>query len=405
MVIENIEMGDMSRGSRRRIASAVGVVLALALAISASFGASLATSPAAALSPALARFGPGPLGRLKAQRVDLKKGASPQLALLARQALAVAPLSFEPFFAAALPGSHGITDFGGPRAAALLREAIRRDPRSTDARALLLQNALAGGRLDEAIDQLAVLNQLGDALGARLMDGLAANLNTASQAREVVAALKRHPELYRGFLGGMRKVTRDSGFVHTVVAAVPPATLMNPEVRALAIDQLISVNDFVGARQIASGRATATGQLLDSSDFASTAIPPPFGWSLAANEKGAAEYDSGALSVVYYGREAGQLAAKLLTLAPGKYQLSIDYISQSGTPGAIGLTVTCTESLFAAANVPLTGRIGIRQTQRVAIAVPAGGCGGQWLKLVGLPTEERVDEEMRIFSLKVLQAS
>lgn len=396
---------DEEEPSRSRWPIALAVAISLVLAVAVSFVASLAASPAATLSPALAKFGPGPLGLLKGQSVDLRTGASPRLLTLAANALPVAPLSSEPFFAAALPGFHGTTDFGGLREAALLRETLRRDPRSPDARTFLLQNALARGDLREAFDQIAVLAQLNDPVFGKLMNGLAASVTTEAQARDVVAALKPHPELFLGFMQSLGRMPRDAAFVHALVDGLPPASLADRETRRLAIDELVSVNDFTAARRLAASGGGAPSALLNGPNFADTSVAPPFGWDLAVNTTGAAERNGGGLSVAYYGREPGQLVAQLLTLPPGAYVVSIDYVSDGGTPGAIGVTLTCAESRTVFAAVPLAARIGSRQNLKVPVTVPAQGCEAQWLRLSGLPTEDREDQAMRVFSINVARGS
>ncbi len=371
-----------------RRAAALGIAGALAGAVLIAGLARRAETPAAAGSALLSRLGPGALGELRALQLT-PEGQPPRgIERYGRAALASAPLAYEPFFAVAAAGFRG-KGFGSRTDAALLEEALRRNPRSREARLLLMRHAVGTGDLKRAIDQLAVLNRLNTTMVAQLMLALGKAIRTERQVDEAVAALKPHPELYRPFMTGFSGAQKPAGLVVRLVPQLPPAALADPEVRQLAIQQMVAAEAFAEARRLWDA-GSGGGGLVHSPDFADVKAPPPFNWQLFANSTGAAERQpAGGVAADYYGRSPGPLVAQLLTLAPGSYSATLRYRTDSGVPGALGLELRCTGGDIVLAQRPLDAKAGVEATVRLDFAVPPAGCKGQTLSVVGRIQEAR----------------
>jgi hypothetical protein len=386
--------------SRQRV---VAIVLGLALAgatLLANF-ALLAESPRGGAVGLERWIGAGQLGKLRAQQIDSAGRPPANIAAVARRALPVAPLAFEPFFGVAAAGFRTPGSFGSETDAKLLREALRRNPRSREARALLLRHALGAGRLDDAIEQLAVLNRLNPGEIAQLMTALGQSIVSDRQIVEVVDALKPYPDLYRPFLRGFVQARKPAAQAVTLVTRLPQAAYADPEVRVTAIGLLVEAQAYGQARAIWGG-GTRTGELVHSPDFADRKALPPFNWAFTANETGASERGkAGGVDIVYYGRESGSLLSQLVTLAPGSYTATVEYRTVAGTPGAIGLEVRCGGSPVPLTMRPLDAKAGVGGEISLGFTVPPQGCGGQTLALIGRPLELRSSQEIAVRRIDV----
>lgn len=372
-----------------RLAAALGLAGGLAAAAILAALAGRAEKPAAAGSRLLAVLGPSALGELRALQLS-PEGQPPRgIDRYGRAALPSAPLAYEPFFAVAAAGFRGKDAFGSKADAALLEEALRRNPRSREARLLLMRHAVGTGDLKRAIDQLAVLNRLTSPMVAQLMLALGKAIRSEGQIDEAVAALKPHPELYRPFMTGFAGAGKPAALVVRLVPQLPPAALADPEVRRLAIQQMVAAEAFAEARRLWDTGSSGRG-LVHSPDFADTKAPPPFNWQLSANSTGAAERQpAGGVAVDYYGRAPGPLVTQLLTLPPGRYSATLRYRTDSGVPGALGLEFRCTGGGGALAQRPLDGKTGVDAAARIDFTIPPTGCKGQTLSVVGRVQEAR----------------
>lgn len=382
---------------------ALGLAAGLAAVAGLSFLAQFAATPSGAVLGFSKVLPSGELGALRVMQLDPSDRIPAGIVAQARRALAVAPLSSEPFAGAGSAGFGKPDSFGSNADAALLREALRRNPRSREARALLLRYALGTDQLGPAIDQLAVLNRLNPGAIDKLMGAFGQTLASEQQVIAAVDALKPHPELYRPFLGGFVRANKAAPLAIALVTRLPASSFNDPEVHQVSIQLMVKAQAFGAARALWGGRPgkQPTG-LVFSPDFTDRRAQPPFNWQLTTDESGAAEYGkSGGLSVIYYGRQSGALVRQLLTLAPGTYTARVKYRTLSGLPGAIGLELRCAGSPEAVALRPLDGKVDSVAEATLSFAVPAQGCGGQMLALVGRPIEERRQQELVVQRLDV----
>jgi len=352
----------------------------------------------------LGAIGPGKLGELKSLKLDSEGKAPASIDAVARRALPGSPLAFEPFFGVAAASFRDKTSVGGARDAALLQEALRRNPRSREARLLLLRHALGTGKLSEAIDQIAVLNRLTPGAANQLMAGLGGAIRSQRQVDEAVDALKPHPELYRPFLRGFKLARQAPELAIRLVSRLPEPALADPVVRKMAIEEMVEAKAFAEARALWGKGLGKPGQLVHSPDFSDSKAPPPFNWTLAESESGVAERDrGGGLLVDYYGRSPGLLASQLLTLAPGSYTARLEYSTEAGNPSAPGVQVRCAGSPAPRALLPLDAMVGASRTASLAFTVPAEGCKGQVLGLAGRVQERRDPQTLLVRRLDAVR--
>jgi hypothetical protein len=378
-----------------RRARAIGAAVGLSAASLLAWFGAVAQTPVAAASPVLASVCPGSLGALRGARLDTRQRPPAGIEATARRALRCAPLAYEPFTAAAARGFANNAS-GATRDAALLREAIRRNPRARSARLLLLRHAIAGGRLTEAIGQLAALDRLRNPTALQIVNSLGKAIKTEAQVSEAVSAMRQSPALFRPFLQGFTATAKPAPVVVALTTALPKSILADRDNSRLIINQLVGAGQLSLARDIwANGLGRPQAGLLHSPDFSDSTSLPPFNWELAENTTGAAERRSGGgLSVSYYGRVPGPLVTQLLALEPGSYRATLSYRTEAGVPGAIGLGVRCGVQGALLREERLAARAGQRAVLRLDFSVPAQGCPGQLLSLHGRPTEERDPQDV-----------
>lgn len=382
---------------------AIAVCLLLSGAALAAQLGRIAETRVAAKVPFAVAIGPGKLGQLRGLEFDSKGRAPANMAEVSRTALAGAPLAYEPFFGAAIGGFQGGNQAGTARDAVLLNEALRRNPRSREARILLMRHAAGSGDLRAAIDHMAVLNRLSGVAIAQLMDALGKAISNDNQVDEAVAALKPHPELYRPFLSGFRSAKKPGSLAVRLVQQLPDHAIADPQARADAIALMIAARAFGQARRLwAGGKMPGPNDLIYSPDFALTIPPPPFNWELAENSTGVAErIPGGGISTRYYGRAPGPVARQLVTLAPGGYKASIDYRTIGGTPGVMALQIRCAGSDLPLGEIKLEGVNGSDKVSSFGFTVPAEDCAGQMLALVGRAGPTRDPQELTVRSISL----
>jgi hypothetical protein len=394
---------DAKGGNRRRFGAIAAALGCAGLALLANAGNTAAKASQFRL-PLLGAIGPGKLGELKSLKLDSEGKAPASIDAVARRALPGSPLAFEPFFGVAAAAFREKTAVGSARDAALLQEALRRNPRSREARLLLLRHALGTGKLGEAIDQIAVLNRLTPGAADQLMAGLGGAIRSPRQVDEAVDALKPHPELYRPFLRGFKLARQAPELAIRLVSRLPEPALADPVVRKMAIEEMVEAKAFAEARALWGKGLGKPGQLVHSPDFSDSKAPPPFNWTLAESESGVAERDrGGGLLVDYYGRSPGLLASQLLTLAPGSYTARLEYSTEAGNPSATVLQVSCAGSPAPLALLPLDAMVGASRTASLAFTVPAEGCKGQVLGLAGRVQERRDPQTLLVRRLDAVR--
>ncbi len=392
-----------ANSGNRPLAILAGAAL-LALALFAHLGR-LAESPAAARVPGLSMIGAGKVGQLRGLILDENSLPPVGSERIAREALAGAPLAYEPFFVAAAAGFRNVRSNGSAADAALLTEALRRNPRAREAHFLMLRHAVGAGNLTQAIEELAVMNRLTGGIADKLMPAVGMAVRNVRQANDVAAALGPHPELLESFFRGFADSPKGPDVSIALVTRLPRTALADPAVRDAAIAELVHAQAFVQARELWGAGIGGSSGLVHSADFADSKASPPFNWALQENTSGVAERaKGGGVSVDYYGRVPGALVSQLLTLQPGLYKARIEYRTESGSPGALGLQLQCVGAEAMIFDQPLSAKPGLLQVLNVTFPVPVSGCKGQYLSVAGRVQESRDPQAVWLRRLDVAPA-
>ena len=350
-----------------------------------------AETAAAGASGRYGNYGPGYLG---VTRFELAKIGMDRVNIddeVARRALAGVPLSSEPFTALAANSLMAEPRGESGREAALLTEALRRDPRSRAARILLLRQMAATGDLDGAFNQLAVFNRLNPSLVETIMEAITVRIGTPRQVDDALNAIEGHDELYQPFVNRMTGKRKPREVILRLAEGLPADVIARPSIRSTVVHQLVDAGEFSVARNLwQRGNKGGASGLVHSPDFADTAAQPPFNWQLIVGPTGAAERQrSGGISVMYYDRNPGPLVTQLLTLAPGPYLASADYEVIAGQADNVRLRLTCQGSGAIVAEGALVATKPGANRLNLNLAVPGVGCSGQVLSVVGVASEER----------------
>ncbi|HQV02566.1 MULTISPECIES: hypothetical protein [unclassified Novosphingobium] len=384
--------------------SSLGLFAGLSLAVLFSGIARVAETPAAGASGRLDRIAPGSLGEVRFQLAKIGMDRVDVDPATAQIALRGVPLASDPLAALAARGLADDPRGSSGKEAALLAEALRRDPRSRPARILLLRQMAANGNLKGAFDQLAVFSRLNPGLVEAIMEAITARVGTVRQVDDALSAIAGHDGLYLPFVNRMVGKRKPPEVVLHMAQKLPAAVIAKPEIRRSVVRQLVDAGLFSDARRLwQQGLPNAGVRLVHSPDFADRAAPPPFNWQLYVGPTGAAERArNGGLSIAYYDRNPGLLATQLLTLVPGSYQAMADYEVISGTPDNVRLRIVCQ------GNGTVLGEAGLVQRKpglnRLSLnfSVPGNGCNGQMLAVAGVATEERGEKHLLVKRIDVV---
>jgi hypothetical protein len=338
----------------------------------------------------------------------LKQGAvTPPLAERAIGSLQDAPLAEEPFFLAALAAL-----VRGDEAAAepLLIEAKKRNPRARATRILLLDRYLRAGRVEQAAAEISGVSRLMPATRRVLVPQLARFASDPKTSGALADILRSDPELMSGLLE------------HLASSGAQPETVLrlagneagsapdgqSPAWQQKLLSSLVKKGDVAGAQRLWSRFAgvPVNGAQIYDGQFQRRPGPPPFNWQFSSSAAGVAEpTKSRSLQVEYYGRTDAELASQLLTLPPGRHQLRFKAVGDSPERGSsVSWRLVCHPSNVEIASVPIDKLSYAPRTIGAAFVVPASGCSGQWLRLVGTPAEFPTAHSITISDLQIARA-
>jgi hypothetical protein len=222
-------------------------------------------------------------------------------------------------------------------------------------------------------------------------------------------SLDLDPNLHGLLLHHLASNGADANLVLQMAGARPPAVAEgSPDWRTALVDSLIRKGEFQRARQqwarFSGVSSTGVPEGVYDGDFQGLPGLPPFNWSFASSELGAAERDrKGALQVEYYGRTRGDLAWQLLMLPPGRYRMSFHAEGDLASPQhRLIWRMQCQKNDLAIMEFPLTNISYAGRRLAGDFTVPPA-CNAQWLKLVGEPTEFPKIENVLIRNLLIQQ--
>lgn len=292
-------------------------------------------------------------------------------------ALSGSPLEEEPFvFAAANLASGG--DIA--QAERLLRVALRRNPRSREARILLLDLLARRGNTQEAVAQIEVLSRLLPEQRAQLRNTLVLLASIPSTRRETLEAITVNANKIDVLRGLAHSGASASMLLESLdaVGEIDPGEDQEGFVNAL-VNPLVRAGDWQGALRLwthFNPAAFAGGDLLLDPNFEGT-FGPPFGWALRRDNQGYARFGEDGLVGEFYGRRRAEFARQVLLLEPGDYRLRVR--SQDVGTGLL-MEVECPGSGELASE-----RLEERN-EEMAFSVTQA-CPAQILKLMGRPSD------------------
>lgn len=386
----------------QRLAAATMLFLAMAGASLLAGIGRVAQTTAAGAQGGLGAMAPGALGIV---RFDLAQIGNRKVKVddtLARRALAGMPFASDPLTALAANGL-ARDPKGTPQEAAMLQEALRRDPRSRTARILLLRQMAATGNLPGAFNQLAVFTRLNPGLVMTIMEAITTRISTPQQVDEALAAIDGHAILYRPFVMRMTGKRKNPDVVLRLAERLPANAMADPQVRASMVSQLVQAGEYAIARNLwQKGNPAGASGSIHSPDFTDTKAPPPFNWKLTVDSTGAAErLPAGGLSIAYYDRNPGPLAEQLLTLAPGYYRVSADFERTGGTADNVRLRIACHGSGTLLGEAAFTAERPGRNRISLGFSVPPSNCRGQVLAITGVASEARGETQLQIVRVEL----
>lgn len=346
-------------------------------------------------------IGPARTAELRFAQLVARGAVSPSLAADARAVGGRDLLAYEPYLLAAAGAFPTERSAGTSRAADLLREALRRNPRSAQARALLLRRALLTGDVREAIGQIAMLDRLNRDYAIALLGGLGRGLTTKAQIDEANRELSLNPALYREVVRGFTAVAKPAPLVAQLAGGLQGPALRDIAVTGPLVDRLVELGDIDAGHALwrRAGGDRAGPALLSDPAFAVSDGHPPFAWKYAQTDSGVAERQrqGGGVFIDYYGRDAGSLLRQLVTLAPGTYRLTIVYEPLGRTPGTLAARVSCASRTDALAQVSLQGGSAAGRRKLAFDFVVPNGCRGQWVEFAGLPDMQRRGQQAIVY--------
>ena len=383
--------------------TAVGSALALCVMVLTANMVRIGESPVSAR--VASGWGPAALGKVRRQLIGLQLGQKEIDEGAARRALVYAPLASEPFALLAAKGLAQDPRGHGGQESALLTEALRRDPRSRTARILSLRNRAATGDLRGAFGQLDVLFRLSPGLVNQAMDTIARLIDSPQRMDLALSALSGHPNLYEPFISSLVGKNRSRDVIVRMAQGLPTDVLAKPAARASLVGQLVDVREFALARSIwQRGNPPGSNGLVFSPDFSDHRTAPPFNWQMLVSTAGSAAFGKNrGLSVVYYDRSPGRLALQIVTLPPGRYRLAVEFQLISGTADNVRLQIACYGASGPLADLALySSKPGFFKTSAL-FDVPALGCNGQDLAIVGVATARRSETEVEVRRVDIMR--
>ena len=386
----------------KRLLASLALVLALILAADVlSLGLSrglvgFAPNLAAQLRP----FSTEPVDAIARQRLAAGDAAS-------AHALATASLSREPMDANTL-GILGLAQAAGSQPQAALRTmrlAGALSWRDEATQTWLLRNSITTGQVDDAVLRAdSLLRRTRDSGSSPVSAMLIAAAELVPQFQSALAArLALSPNWRARFLIQLGQAPGAAAAARSVLGDLRtgPTPPTAQEAAALVASE-VQRHQFAQARldwlALAPHRGGLPNAAITDGQFAGVSDGTDFTWVLesgvgatldrvAATDLGRGQQ---ALSVLYDGYSTTDMASQLLTLPPGPHTLTWRERIDEGDGRFLAWTIACGAGGATLAQV--TGQapqLGVWRTRQLSFTVPATGCEGQWLRLVGVPGDQR----------------
>ncbi len=311
------------------------------------------------------------------------------------QASRVAPLSPEPFLVRGLALQQAGDEAG---AGVAFLAAAQREPRSLPAHFFLADHYTRSGRVPLALAELGRLIRLVPGSAQQLAPRVAAYVQSERDVAQVRGLIGHNPQLRDDVLLALASNAANAD----LIASIAPSSAQGDWVPVL-LQSLVQAGDYQGAYRVWQASASARGTPVEPGRVADrafrSALPPPFGWTLASGGAGLAEPASGGgLHVIYYGRDPFVAASQLLLLPAGRYVLQFEARATSGSINSVKWQLRCARGNQVVATAPAGPG-----AARASLAVPAG-CPAQWLELVASPADVPDTTDFTIADLDLRRA-
>lgn len=313
------------------------------------------------------------------------------------------PIADEPFL---FFGLRAVTAGNLDGAEQLLAEARDRNPRNKLARLALLSLYLRTNRVPQAGAELSAFSRLEGRASRFLVPELLPLVRDPRTRDAVVGAIGDQPLMAEL----LERLVQDGIDVDTILTLSrrQPARTDG----TFAAWQSALLTRMVEAGQVRPARAlwsrfvgtNPDGPVYDP-EFRGLRGPPPFNWTLASNDIGAAETArGGGLEIDYFGRRAGPLAEQLLLLAPGRYRLEFRAEGGADAQGSrIVARIACRAGGNALGQIVLQGLTYTPRGAAIDFTVP-GGCDAQRLGFYGEAGEFPNPQRAKITGLSLRPA-
>jgi len=382
---------------RRLLLTALLALVALAVALQTRSDLAWSAEQARedARSTALASAATRPGAHAPPARGGLEAPAS----LLARHPLSDLPL-LRAGLEAAQAGESG-------RARALVHEAERRNPRSTNAHTWLTADAIRRNDGRTALRHLDRLMALRPPLSAsffRLLGEYARDPALQDELGRMVKSAEWGP----AFLSYLTANAHDPSLVFQLTNATIATRKDNGWVsnqQAQLIQSLIDRGDYERAylswvTYLPQSALGETGLIYDAG-FKGLPGPAPFNWRLIASDNATVTIERGSgLTIDYHGENAAQFAEQVVMLDPRDYRLN--FAGTGDPPGDAGKQVVL--HVYCLPGRTVLGELPIDPTHPGAIAftVPPASCPAQLIALEGLPGEFPAQRQLSLRQLQLV---
>lgn len=328
-----------------------------------------------------------------------------------REALARAPLAYQPFYIAAKAAEQA---GDRKRAIVLMEEAKRRRPTWAASRMQLILYYTQAQRFGEALAETDIILRRSEGVRKPIVTELA-KMITVPEGREALASiLAKDPDWAPDFFGAAAqqkpKVEDARDLYRRVRAKKPKGDL--PLERELIFQAQASSGDYRGARTTWLAALPVEERqrsaLLFNGDFRGLPQGRPFGWEFQDTEVGRAEQARDGtdtyLDVAYYGGRSMILADQMLALAPGRYALRLVARSDSGiSAGRLMWVIGCLPKGERIALLDLGLATAADRRLSVSFTVPASGCDGQKLSLVAEAGDVATVVNLQVHDMEVVR--
>jgi hypothetical protein len=325
------------------------------------------------------------------ERAAAGRPVEPALVQRLLAASAKDPLAPEPFL---VRGVQAQLANDRPLALHSFLAARKRNPRAIAARYFLADHYLKAGQTGPGLDEISVLARLVPQSLPNLAPYLAAFARTPGAAPQLKILLEGQPQLEPTLLNALATDAANAQLILDLWSGRGGEEAKPWQGRLLG--QLVDAGHYDQARDAwtrFSNISADRGTLFDP--LFSTGAPPPFGWTMASGPAGVAEpQGQGRLHILFYGRDDAVLASQLLTLAPGRYQLSMQV---NGSSGSLVWRVRCLPSSNEIATIGLDHSGNVAGTFTIAPA----GCQAQKLELSGVAPELPEQADVTISRLRL----